>query len=219
MGSAPPDVITDGRRRRGNEKRNVILSQAVNVASREGLEGLTLGRLASDLGIGKSNIVLLFGDKEALQIKTIEAAVDISISEIVAPASREKTPLKRLQALCDRWFDYVDRRVLPGGCFLNATSSEYRARPGPIQDRIRYHRSRWEKLLGTTIREAQDAGELGRHLDVDQLVFELIAFQAAANVAALLGDRQSFLRARRTTRERIASARTEERPHKARRGS
>lgn len=209
--------MTDGRRRRGNEKRNVILSQAVKVASREGLEGLTLGRLASDLGIAKSNITILFGDKEALQLKTIDAAVDISITEIVAPASRKKTPLKRLQALCDRWFDYVDRRVLPGGCFLNATSNEYRARPGPIQDRIRYYRGRWEKLLGATIREAQDAGELRRDLDVDQLVFELVAFQAAANVAALLGDRQAFLRARRTTRDRIASARTEERPRRTRR--
>jgi AcrR family transcriptional regulator len=199
-------TISDGRRRRGAKARASILARAIDVASTDGLEGLTIGRLASDVGISKGNIAVLFHGKVALQLATLDAATDVFVARVVTPALTGSTPLQRLRALCDGWFDYVQRRTFPGGCMLYATSNEYRARPGAIQDRVKHHREAWHRLLAATIKAAQQAGEIRVDLAASQLVFELTAFQSAANTAALLGDRQTFVRARRSTRERIVAA-------------
>lgn len=200
----PTDRIEDGRRRRGAQSRAIILSRAIEISSIEGLEGLTIGRLASDIGISKGNITVLFADKETLQIATLDAAVKVFSAKVVAPLADDKEPSERLQAFCGNWFDYIEQRVFAGGCMLYGTSSEYRARPGKIQDRVNYHKNAWTKLLSATASEAQRRGQIRHDIDVDQLVFELTSFQAAASIAAALGDQPTFLRARRTSRERIA---------------
>jgi AcrR family transcriptional regulator len=198
---------TDGRRRRGLKARANVLNRAIDVASKNGLEGLTIGGLATDLDIGKGNITILFGDKESLQLRTLDAAIEIFDSKVVRPAMTERSPLKRLQKLCNLWFDSVEQRLFAGGCMLSAASNEYRARPGLVQDRIIYHRNGWHTLFANTIRAAIEEGELDGDVDVQQLVFELIAFQLAANTASLLGDRRFFLIARRTAQARISRAR------------
>jgi len=200
--SADP-ARSDGRRRRGDKARAAILARAVEVASIEGLEGLTIGGLAAGVGTGKANISILFGNKEALQLATLDAAGDIFVKQVVKPALRSASHLDRLRQLTDGWFRYVDRRTLPGGCMMYGSMNEYRARPGALQDGVRRQRDAWMRLLAATIREAQKGGEIRRDLDPAQLVFELTAFQSAANAAALLGDRATFARARRTAKERI----------------
>lgn len=206
------DAETDGRRRRGLKSRAQVLDQALRVASTRGLAGLTIGSLASDLGISKGNITILFNDKETLQLRTIDAGVDFFVSRVVRPATTAPTPYKQLQKLCGLWFDYVETRALPGGCIMTAISSEYRAQPGVLQDRIVHHRTAWHSLITKTIRAARDSGEIDARVDIDQLAFELISYQAAANTAAFIGDKKLFLRAKRTTFARISEARTARRP-------
>lgn len=206
--------ITDGRRRRGAEARAAVLARAVEIASTDGLANLTIGRLAGDVGISKGNITVLFDDKEALQIATLDAAVAIFAAEVVEPALRIASPSARLKALIENWFLYVERRVLPGGCILQATSSEYRARPGAIQERVKYHRAREAALLRHTIEAAQAAGEIEKTVDPAQLAFDLTACKSAANAASLLGDAATFARARRTAQARIEAAREPRRPAK-----
>ncbi len=198
---------TDGRKLRGARSRAAILEQAMNIASVEGLEGLTFGRLASELSISKGNITVLFGDREAVQIATLDAAVDVFVREIITPNLAVRSAFTRLQAVCDGWFSYVDRRVFPGGCLMHALSNEYRARPGAIQDRVRYHRDSWRRFLEGLVRAARDEGRIKALTDPKQIVFELLAFQSAANVGALIGDKASFSRARATSRSRIAESR------------
>jgi AcrR family transcriptional regulator len=206
-GGEPPDAAEiDGRRRRGAKARTTVLRHAMDVASVKGLEGVTIGGLADDLGISKGNITTLFADKEEMQLKTLDGAVAIFIEQVVRPSSAADSPLQRLSRFCESWFDYVDRRVFPGGCMLYATTNEYRARPGPIQDRVNHHRRAWTKLLTGTAQRALAANELKAGTDVDQLVFELTSYQSLANTAALLGDQALFARARQTSRDRIASA-------------
>ena len=202
----PVRNITDGRRRRGAQSRAIILSRAIEISSTEGLGGLTIGRLASDVGISKGNITGLFGDKEALQLATLNAAVEIFRTEVIAPSTDEMEPVKRLQALCDDWYDYVRQRVFPGGCILYGTLSEYRAKPGTIQDQVNHHRNAWTKLLSLTVKQAQQRSQIRLEIDADQMIFELTSFQAAANIAIILGDQLTFLRAHRTSRERIADS-------------
>ncbi len=207
----PSEGETDGRRRRGALARAAILDRAMDVASVAGLGGLTLGSLASDLGISKGNITVLFGDKETLQIKTLDAAVDVFTAKVITPALAETSPAKRLRCLCRGWFDYVDRRVFPGGCLMYAASNEYRTRPGNIQDHVKKYRAAWKALLARTIRDAQKARQINAEQDVDQLVFKLTAFQSAANTASLLGDADYFLLSRTMTEAAIDEAETADR--------
>jgi AcrR family transcriptional regulator len=202
----PVRNITDGRHRRGAQSRAIILSRAIEISSTEGLGGLTIGRLASDVGISKGNITGLFGDKEALQLATLNAAVEVFRTKVIAPSTDEMEPVKRLQALCDNWYDYVRQRVFPGGCMLYGTLSEYRAKPGTIQDQVNHHRHAWTKLLSLTVKQAQQRCQIRLEIEVDQMIFELTSFQAAANIAFILGDQSTFWRAHRTSRERIADS-------------
>lgn len=197
---------TDGRRRRGNRARELILSHAAVMASAEGLEGLSIGKVAHEAGVGKANIQVLFGDKEALQLATVETAIAVYEDKVAAPALAKASPLARLSALVEGWYDFVDQQILPGGCFVHAVSVEYRTRPGRIRDRINEYRASRRARLREQIVAAKAAGELRADIDEGQLVFELIAYQAAANLAAAMGDQDEFARSRRTSLAHIRAA-------------
>ncbi|MBV9878815.1 MAG: TetR/AcrR family transcriptional regulator [Verrucomicrobia bacterium] len=194
---------TNGRRLRGERARAEILTRSARIASIDGLEGLSIGRVAAEAGVGKGNIQVLFGDKESLQLATLEKAVELFQATVIFPAMNKKSPLAKLLGLIEGWFDFVEKRTLPGGCFINAVSSEYRARPGRIHDRVVEHRVATRDRYRRLITDAKAAGELRADLDVEQLVFDLVASEAAANVAALMEDNDEFKRARSTSLERI----------------
>lgn len=202
--SAATSGTTDRRRQRGAKSRQKVLEHAAAIASVDGLEGLTIGRLAAEAGVGKGNIQVLFGDKEALQLATIDWVSSVYTAAIAGPAVAEETsPLARLTAMVRRWFDFVERRELPGGCFMNAVSSEFRARPGRIRDRLAKQRAEKRDRYVAAIRSASEAGEIDPDVDAEQVAFELLAFQALANVAVTIGDDQEFERARRTSFDRL----------------
>jgi AcrR family transcriptional regulator len=207
----------NGRRLRGDRARAQILAHSAWIASRDGLQGLTFGRIAAQAKVGKANIQVLFGDKETLQFATLEKAVDLYQTAVIFPAMSKKTPLARLLAVVEGWFDFVEKRTMPGGCFLNAVSSEYRARPGRIRDRVMEHRVATRDLYRKLMTEAKLAGELRADVDVDQMVFDLVASEAVANVAALLEDSREFERARSTSLDRIRAGMTVPGPKSRRR--
>ncbi|MDI6934629.1 TetR/AcrR family transcriptional regulator [Serratia sp. Se-PFBMAAmG] len=193
----------DGRRQRGDRARAQIVSHALAISSAEGLEGLSIGRIAREAGVGKGNIQVLFGDKEALQLATLEMAVQLYQREVISPALEQPSPLQRLLSLVNGWFHFVEQRTLPGGCFINAVSSEYRARPGLIRDRINHYREASRDRFRNLIREAIDSGELRSEVNISLMVFNLCAFQSIANIAALMDDIEEFDLARRTSLDLI----------------
>jgi AcrR family transcriptional regulator len=214
----------DGRRLRGERSRAEILVRSARIASVDGLEGLSIGRVAAEAGVAKGNVQVLFGDKESLQLATLEKAVELFHSTVIFPAMNKKTPLAKLVALIEGWFEFVEQRTLPGGCFVNAVSSEYRARQGRIHDRIVEHRVATRDRYRKLITEAKSAGELRADLDIEQLVFDLVANEAVANVAALMEDNDEFDRARSTSLGRIkesmpSSVPKAKRPQAARRSA
>jgi AcrR family transcriptional regulator len=194
---------TDGRKARGDRARAQILGHAILLASRDGLEHLSVGRLACEAGICKSNIQVLFGEKEALQLAVIEYGIAMYRRKVVEPALAQETPLSRLKALVEGWYAHVETRLLPGGCFMHALSYEYRTRPGPIRDRVEHYRKAARRRLIDLVQQAQAAGEIGASADAGQVALELTAFQSLANVAALMDDTGQFELARRMTRERL----------------
>lgn len=190
----------------GDEARRVVLEQAAVLATIDGLDGLSIGRLAAATDMPKSSLFVLFGSKEELQLATIDAARTSFIAEVVTPALTEAEGLARLAALCERFLSYVERRVFPGGCFFVAVSAEMGARPGQVHDRVSTYQQQWRDLLRDTAREARDRAELPADEDPDQVAFEVGALLAGTNIIVVLHDDNAVIeRAREAIRRRLGT--------------
>src|ERR1043165_8201115 len=146
------------RKAPGERTRRAILETAVHIASAEGLEGLTIGRLALELSMSKSGLFAHFGSKEDLQVATVEAARAIFIREVIKPAFESAQGLLRLWKLCDIWLAHVQSGVFRGGCFFAAAAAEFDSRPGPVRDRIAEIMKEWLPLFPHPTLQAQTHG-------------------------------------------------------------
>jgi AcrR family transcriptional regulator len=197
----------DGRRLRGDRTRRAVLDQAVRIAAVDGLEGLTFGRVAEATGVAKSTLQALFKDRETLQMQTLNAGAEIFAEGIRNRLPEHAGAIGYLRALCDAWFDLVDDGSLPGGCLVTAATAEYRARPGAMQTLISEHRNRWRATLLAAAKAAKKEGALDSNCDPEQLVFEILAFQGAANVSAAgVANTADLRRARRSVRALLERA-------------
>ena len=190
--------VTDGRLLRGDKTRAAVLERAADIASAEGLEGVSIGRLATELGISKSGVFAHFGSKEELQLATVGAAGQIFIDHVIAPALRTPPGLRRVWRLLDNWLDYSQNRVFSGGCFFISTGAEFDSRPGRVRDAIASMMRRWVEGLAQEIRAAIKLGEIEATADPAQLAFELDALISAANAAHQLMDDPAVFRRART---------------------
>jgi AcrR family transcriptional regulator len=173
----------------GDRARARIVELAARLASIEGLEGLSIGRLAEASGAAKSSIHALFGSKEELQLATINAARDSFIAEVVGPAFAATSPgRERLLALCEGYLSYVERRVFPGGCFFVAASAEVGGQPGRVHDEVARVQQQWRDLLLQQALAAADKGELTAADEPAQLAFELGVILAGTDIVAILHD-------------------------------
>lgn len=199
------DHRTRRTRAPGDRARARIVEQAAELATIEGLDGLSIGRLAEAAGVAKSSVHALFGSKEKLQLATINAARDSFIIEVVAPTLTTTEPgQQRLLALCDGYLTYVERRVFPGGCFFVAVSAEVGARPGPVHDEVARVQGQWRDLLDAEARSAHERGELPDGRDPAQLAFELGVILAGTNIVSVLhNDNRVIGRARAAVRDRL----------------
>ncbi|MGA2452291.1 MAG: TetR/AcrR family transcriptional regulator [Solirubrobacteraceae bacterium] len=203
---------SDGRRARGLRSRSAVLERSVQMASQHGLEGLTIGALAADLGTHKSSVHALFGSKEELQLATLAAARAILIDQVIAPALPSDAGLPRLLAIGEAWCDYLAADVFAGGCFLCAASAEMDGRPGPLRDAVEAVMREWLAVLRANIRAAIAAGELSAELDPAATAFRLNALGMAANwQRQLLGDPSGIEHARAAWRAELARDRAHER--------
>ena len=193
---------------KGERTRHAILERAAALATEEGLEPLSIGRLAEATGLSKSGLFAHFGSKEELQLATVDHAAARFVAEVIAPAREAPRGLARVWALCDRMIDYAERQVFPGGCFFAATSFEFNNRPGPVRDRIQENIASWLSYLEHAVEQAQEAGELDPAVNAREIAFQLDAFAQAANAQfQLFRDDRVFDEARRAVRERLESLR------------
>jgi AcrR family transcriptional regulator len=193
---------TDGAR-----SRKAILEAASALATLEGLDGLSLARLADHIGMSKSGLYAHFGSKEELQLATIDTALDRFRADVVQPTAGIDDPLLRAQALCDRFLDYLARRVFPGGCFFAAAAAEFDTHPGPVKERIAETQHDWMRLLEGLFRQAQRGRRLKTTETPEQLAFETDAQLLMANMMFVLHDDERALeRAREAIKARIAAA-------------
>jgi len=187
--------------------RRDILKAAVDIASAEGLEGLSIGRLATELGMSKTGVFSHFGSKEQLQLATVEAAKEVFLEQVAQPPLKSRRGIPRLKAMLDRWLSYVERIVFRGGCFFAAASAEFDSRPGAVRDKIAELTRAWVLALQDEIRFAQGRKEIKGSVNPALLAFELHAYVQEANWAfKLFNDRSAFVLARRAIAQRIVTA-------------
>src|SRR6204780_2857654 len=194
----------------GARTRSAILQTAADLASIDGLDGLSIGRLATELAMSKSGLFAHFGSKEELQLATIEEARQRYARGGTPPGRAAGSRITRLHALCETFLSYLERAVFPGGCFFASAMAELDSKaPGPVRDLIAQCQDQWMATLEHAATEAQQHGELAAATDPQQLAFELEAALLSANwYYHLFNDATSFARARRTVRARLASEAT-----------
>jgi len=187
---------TDKRLLRGARTRRIVLRRAVDLASLEGLNGVSFGRLAVETGLSKAGIQTLFKTKEALQLAAIDFAREMFIDAVIRPARPAAHGVARLRALLDRWIAYAETPLFAGGCFRAANLAEFDSRPGPVRDALFRDQEEWRETIATEFRYAVDAGEIDS-LDVDLVVFQIDALLCAANTALRTGDTSAVDKVRR----------------------
>jgi AcrR family transcriptional regulator len=171
---------------KGAATRAAILERAVDLASAEGLEGLTIGRLAAELEMSKSGLFAHFGSKQELQLATVGAAAGRFRAAVIEPTLSTPDGGPRLRAMADSYLAHLDGGAYAGGCFWAATSAEYDDRPGPVRDAIASALDAW---LAELERQARIAGAA----EPCRLAFELYAVVMGANSRyRLSGERRVF---------------------------
>jgi AcrR family transcriptional regulator len=199
-------TTTTTRRRRadGERSHHAILRGATELATLDGLEGLSIGGLADHIGMSKSGLYAHFGSKEELQLATIEAAQEIFDREVTRPALEHPEGVARVIGMADAYLSYLERRVFPGGCFFAAAGAEFATREGPVKQKLQEFAAEGMNALAQTIRDAQARGQLDPDIDADQLAFEIDALLHGANSTFLLTrDPEVLERARRGIRARL----------------
>lgn len=186
------------RPRKGPTTRSAILDRAVDLASTDGLEGLTIGRLATELEMSKSGLFAHFGSKEQLQLAAVEHAGRRFYVDVVAPAQHVAAGRERLGVYVDAYLSSLERHLFPGGCFWAAAAAEFDDRPGAVRDAVLDGLRAW-------LAELQRQAELAGLEDPAGLAFEIYSLGLGANAySRLLDDPDAFARARAGIERRLA---------------
>ena len=195
------------RESHGARRRQQILSAAADLSTAEGLESLSLSRLAAEVGLTKAGVAAHFDSKQALQLAVVGFAA-AAYADPLAPAETRTEPgLARLRALCEAWLDHLAAIDYRGGCFFAAAGHDFAGRPGPVRDAVARHTRRFVRLLEEQARLAERLGELRPGVGADALAFSLHALAQEANLRReLLDEEDAFSTARRALDELLAGA-------------
>jgi AcrR family transcriptional regulator len=193
-GRRPPPPPRSPRSAAGGERtRDAILRAAASLATIDGLDGLSIGNLAAALGMSKSGLHAHFGSKQELQLATVAEAARVFDTEVVQPALAAPAGLGQLAALCEAFFEHLERHTFPGGSFLSSAALEMGSRPGPVKDLIAAFQSQFGDLIRGFAAAALARHELSAGEDPDRLAFELNGIMLAADTNFVLHDDPAVL--------------------------
>lgn len=197
---------------KGGQTRQAILAHAFALATKIGLSGLSIGRLAEDMGLSKSGLFAHFGSKEALEVAVVEEASRQFVQEVMVPALREPRGEPRVRALFERWLAWVQR---PGGCFFVGASAELDDRPGPPRDALVRACNDWIDELAKAVRIAVREGHFRTDVDPDQLAFEIYgAMLVGHTFLRFLRDPAAIERTRKAFDRLVVAARATSSRHR-----
>ncbi len=189
---------------KGEETKAAILDRAVDLASRIGLEGLSIGGLAGETGLSKSGLFAHFDSKQNLQLEVLRTSAERFVSAVVAPALKKPRGVPRIRALFENWFSWA--HSMPGGCFFVAAANELDDRPGPLREQLVGYQRDWVGALATAARIAVEEGQFRSDLDVTQFAYDFYSnLLAYHHFSRLMSDKNAEARARRSF-ERLLEA-------------
>jgi AcrR family transcriptional regulator len=186
----------------GERSRSAILREAAQLATVEGITGLSIGRLAEAVGMSKSGLFAHFGSKEELQLATVETANAVFAERVIGPAEAARTGLERLRRFSDGYLHYVENGTFAGGCFFASTLAEVDMHPGPLRDVLVAFSDDWNARLEAAVRDAQAEGAIDPKEDAAQLAFEIEAALYLANAQFVVGRTPEPIERARSTIER-----------------
>ena len=192
---------------KGEETKSEILAAAVEMASVSGLSGLTIGALANRTGLSKSGLFAHFGSKESLQTKTLEAAAERFVQQVVGPALAETAGIPRIRALFENWLIWGTAETGKGGCLFVAASVELDDQEGPVRDYLVWAQGEWLKILARAAERAVAVGQLRHDLDTRQFAYDCYSTMLGFHHARrLMRDPKAEMRARNAFDRLLAAA-------------
>jgi AcrR family transcriptional regulator len=195
--------------RKSDATHQAILEHATGLASRVGLEGLTIGSLATELDLSKSGLFAHFQSKEALQVQVLDHGAAVFVENVVRPALSAPRGESRMRALFDRWLDWARSSPLPGGCLFVQAAVELDDRPGPARDRLVEYQRQWLDVIATSLQKGIEAGAFRPDADTMQFAHDLYGVMLAYHHASrLLHDPEAEPRARRAFDVLLSAARS-----------
>ncbi len=194
--------------RKGEATRAAILDRGVQLATQIGLEGLTIGRLAADLGLSKSGLFAHFHSKEALQIQVLDAAAERFVEEVVRPAVKHPRGEPRMAALFDNWLAWTKTSSGRGGCLFVAAAAELDDRPGAVRDRLVELQKGWLETVAIVFRTGIAERHFREDPDPDQFAHDVYSVMLGFHHAArLLRDPRAEDRAHAAFERLLSAAR------------
>lgn len=193
---------------KGEETRATILNRALALVSQYGLESLSIGQLAREVGMSKSGLFAHFDSKENLQLEVLKTAAERFVEHVAVPAMKTPRGEPRVRAMFEAWLDWAEQRFQPGGCVFMATVNELDDRPGPLRDSLASTQSDWLSGLATAARIAVAEGHFGTDLDVEQFAYDFYGITLSYHhFRRLLRDPDAGRRARASFEALLANAR------------
>jgi AcrR family transcriptional regulator len=194
---------------KGDETRERILDRAFRVATRDGLEGLSIGMLAGELGMSKSGLFAHFGSKEDLQIEVLRLASQRFVDHVWRPALKAPQGEPRLRKLVERWMSWINEPSMPGGCMFVAAAAELDDKDGRPREYLVGEQKKLCASLAKAARLAIEAGHFRSNLDCDQFAFDVYSVVLGYNYQRrLMRDPKAESRARRALERLLEAART-----------
>ena len=189
-------VGTSGTTSKGEQTRAAILEAALQIASKLGLEGLTIGSLAEATGMSKSGLFAHFGSREDLLLAVLEHGQREFVDVVLQPALKKPRGAPRLRAMFVNWLDWTESAELPGGCPMIGGAAEFDDRPGPVRDMLAGGQRTWIETLKRAVRQAIEERQLDADTDPEQIAFEMFGIALVVHHhRRLLGYRKARERA------------------------
>ena len=184
--------------KKSHPTRELIVSCALKQSADIGLEGISLGGIATAVGMSKSGLFAHFKSKETLQLAVVDAAADLFQEVVLAPAGQAPEGLSRLRTLYIRYLDWMAGSSGLSTCPFTVFVQEYDGRPGPIRDRLVEFEFQWRSTVANIAKGAVRLGQLPPHIDPAQLAFELVGLAFSFQVS------HSLLQAKDAQKQAVA---------------
>lgn len=186
---------------KGKETKMAILEAGLDMASKLGLEGVSIGALAKETNMSKSGLFAHFQSKENLQIEILEYAARIFSENVIVPALAREGGIPRIKALINNWIKWSDD--LTGGCIFVTASADYSDRPGKVRECLIKQQEDWIDFLCRIAESAIRVGDFRNDIECEQFAFDLYSLLLGFHLYDTLLDDSETRKRREVALERL----------------